>query len=107
MIIYNLTDRTPPWEKVRRTAQGLKLFGVVIPPGSFMEFKDFPLRAVTGLINSHTISVDNIPDWYQRVGDEQRHAENVKAERVQKQLQQEEEDEERKSRRRSRRRADD
>lgn len=78
MIVYNLTDRTPPWERVPRTPQPVKLFGKMIPAGGFMEFSNFPLRAVTGLINSHTISVDTIPDWYQKIGDDQRHRESVK-----------------------------
>ncbi len=72
MIIYNLTDRTPPWEKTPRTAQSMKLFGKLIPAGEFMEFSSFPLRAVTGLISSHTISVDNLPEWYQKIGSDKR-----------------------------------
>jgi hypothetical protein len=72
MIVYNLTDRTPPWEKTPRTAQPVKLFGKLIPAGEFMEFSIFPLRAVTGLISSHTISVDNLPEWYQKIGSDKR-----------------------------------
>ena len=72
MIVYNLTDRTPPWEKIPRTAQPVKLFGKLIPSGEFMEFSTFPLRAVTGLISSHTISVDNLPEWYQKIGSDKR-----------------------------------
>jgi len=72
MIVYNLTDRTPPWEKTSRTAQPVKLFGRLIPAGEFMEFSTFPLRAVTGLIYSHVISVDNLPEWYQKIGADKR-----------------------------------
>ena len=66
MIAYNLTDKTPPWEKSPRTPNKIKIRGVILHPGQQHEFSDFPLKEVAGLINSHRISVDGIPDWYQK-----------------------------------------
>jgi len=66
MIIYNLTDRTPPWEKKPRTPNKIKIRGVQILPGDQHEFSDFPLAQVSGHINAHRVSVDGIPDWYQK-----------------------------------------
>ena len=65
MIIYNLTDKKPPWERSERTPNKVKIRGVTILPGHSKELSDFPLRQVTGLINAHTISVDSVPRWYQ------------------------------------------
>lgn len=66
MIIYNLTDRTPPWEKTPRTPNKVKIRGVSLSPGESHEFSNFPLAQVSGLITGHKISVDGIPDWYQK-----------------------------------------
>lgn len=65
MIVYNLTDRTPPWERSPRTPNKVKLWGKTILPGDQQEFPNHPLSQVIGLINAHMVSVDGIPGWYQ------------------------------------------
>lgn len=111
MIIYNLMDRTPPWERTPRTPQSVKISGRVISAGSHLEFSNFPLRNVTGLINSHTISVDGLPDWYQKIGDQQREAERVKREekvlKAKVKVEDGEDEEKWKSKKRTSRRSDD
>jgi hypothetical protein len=102
MIIYNLTDRTPPWEKAARTAQSVKLFGKLIPAGGREEFPNFPLRTVTGLISSHTVSVDSLPDWYQKAGDALRQKEREKLLKTRVDQAEEDEKPKRRSRRESR-----
>lgn len=74
MIVYNLTDRTPPWETKPRDPHPVKLLGQSIPSGGHADLGDFPLRKVSGLINAHIISVDGIPGWYREIGEELRQA---------------------------------
>jgi len=65
MIIYNLTDCTPPLKKPRQ-ARSLTLRGVTIEAGKSKEFPNSILVSdISGWLLSNMISIDVLPEWYQ------------------------------------------
>jgi len=66
MIVYNLTDMTPPYRKARKPVD-LKVAGVEIPPGRSGEVPDHRLQVadISGWITSMMVSIDSLPEWYQ------------------------------------------
>lgn len=66
MIVYNLTDKTPPWCREARRAFKVKVAGEVIEPGQRLTIADHRLqpRDVAGLISDGVISLDVLPSWY-------------------------------------------
>jgi hypothetical protein len=66
MIVYNLTDMTPPYRKARK-AMPLKVAGVEIPPGKSGDIPDHRLQVadISGWITSMMVSIDSLPEWYQ------------------------------------------
>lgn len=65
MIIYNLTDIAPSFDKGRRAAP-VKVMGRVIEPGKSIELPDGMKIRCPGLIQQGRISVDSIPPWYEK-----------------------------------------
>lgn len=63
MIVFNLTDRAPPYRPL--SPLDLQIFGKVLKPGEHGEFPDdSPLGKISGWVYSGRIGVDKLPAWY-------------------------------------------
>jgi len=74
MRLFNLTDQVLPRKKVAEP-QTLKKAGVIIEPGGYCDVPDkFHLGIISGWISSGKVAVNEKPEWYVKVKEDERNA---------------------------------